>query len=106
MHTMYTIMSTVKKIYFYLCICFHLCYIDVGQDFNPSSATVTFPSGQSPSSQCININILPDENFEGDNNFLVDVMSISPTGVANTGAPVTVIIQDDDSKCLKSNYDA
>ena len=107
MHTMYTIMLTVQKIkIFYLCISFHICYIDVVEDFNPSSATATFTSGLTPSSQCININIIPDGDFEGDHNFAVSIMSTSPAGLANTGTPVTVTIQDDDSKCLKASYDA
>ena len=107
MHMMYTIMLTVQKIlYFYLCISFHICYIDVGDDFTPASATATFTSGLAPSSQCININIISDDNFEGDHNFVVNIMSTSPAGVVNLGTPVIVTIQDDDSKCLKSSYDA
>ena len=103
MHKMYTIMSTVQKMIFYLFMYIFSYLLVVGQDFNPPSATVTFPSGQSPPSQCININILSDENFEGDHNFLVELMSISPPEIATTGASVTVTIQDDDSKCLISS---
>ena len=105
MHTMYTICQLYIKEYILFMYIFSYLLV-VGQDFNPPNATVTFSSGQSPTSQCINVNIISDDNFEGDHNFQVELTSISPAVAMGTGATATIIIQDDDSKCLKSSYDA
>ncbi len=51
---------------------------DPGFDYNFLSTTVSFPAGSADgSSSCVNIQVLDDDNFEGDHFFTVAINASS-----------------------------
>ena len=79
--------------------------LDAGTDFlTPavSDLIVTFPIGSgNGASDCFTIEILDDNDFEGDHEFGLSVMSVSPAGIA-TPFPglIQITIMDNDGKLL------
>ena len=77
-----------------------LCLSDAGEDFTiPLDLDLNFPVGVgNGASDCLNIQILEDFDFEGDHSFFVDIMSISPptVGLADIAGQAVVNIMDDD----------
>ena len=73
--------------------------LDAVTDFSTTNSAMTFTSGTSPSSECITVNIVNDNNFEGSHNFVVSITSITPP-IAPTGSTTTVFIQDNNGKLL------
>ena len=75
-----------------------------GSDFlTPAAADliVTFPEGSgSGASDCFQIEILDDNDFEGDHEFGISVMSVSPAGIATFAGLAQIIIMDNDGKLL------
>ena len=68
----------------------------------PADPTVTFTVGQGDGdSQCLSVTILNDNDFEGDHDFTVQIMSIEPSSVdIVTTAMGSVVIEDDDGEIL------
>ena len=66
-----------------------------------SSPTITFASGSSDgTSACTNVDIIDDDNFEGDHSFdiTLDGTTVAPASCASVGMPdtATVTITDND----------
>ena len=78
--------------------------LDDGSDFLMPTATdliVTFPEGSgNGASDCFQIEILDDDDFEGDHEFGINVMSVSPAGIATFSGLAQIIIMDNDGKLL------
>ena len=79
---------------------FYYLYPVLGSDFNlPSPAEVSFVALDNPVSgatECINVIIDDDDNYEGDHMFMVvfDSLSVSSTLATTTGPNAAVTIQD------------
>ena len=73
--------------------------LDAGTDFSTTNSAMTFTSGTRPSSECITVNIVNDNDFEGGHNFVASITSITPP-IALTGSTTTVFIQDNNGKLL------
>ena len=69
-----------------------------GSDFDDDMYTVTFVVGPLPMTQCASISTTEDEVLEGDHDFTVSLVSITPDDVAEivTQSTHTVTINDDD----------
>ena len=75
--------------------------ISGGVDFTPVSRIIYFPPGSVPGDQiCASIAITDDTLQEQSESFYVHVF-ISDTAVAVTNDLATVIIVDNDSKCIR-----
>ena len=79
-----------------------ICVLPVaGMDYTtPADPTVTFAVGDGDGdSQCLSVTILNDDDFEGNHNFTVDIMSIEPSSVdIDTSDIGSVVIEDDDGE--------
>lgn len=70
-----------------------------GSDYTPLNTQVIFPSGASNfQTQCVTIGIVDDNNFEGNQNFQVQISGITPPVASGTGSAVPVTIQDNNGK--------
>ena len=79
--------------------------LGAGTDFLTPAASdliVTFPEGSvNGASDCFQIEILDDGDFEGDHEFGLSIMSVSPAGIAAPFAGIAqVTIMDNDGKLL------
>ena len=70
-------------------------FIPDEDDYNLVGQDVTFTSGTVNSgSECTNIEIIDDEDFETDQDFQVNISSITPSIASGTGDVASVTIQD------------
>ena len=79
----------------------HVLFIapDEGDDYTVMSDSTTFGSGATNGdTACISIDIVDDDDFEGDHDFLVQILSISPSIASGGGSLATVTIQDNNGK--------
>ena len=77
----------------------YFCDAENGSDYTLLSTTVTFESGNNTNftdSQCIEIQIVDDDIYEEDEDFLVTISTIVPSTAAVPGSVsnVTKTIQD------------
>lgn len=67
-----------------------------GSDYVDSNPQVVFTSGMTSNgdSECFNIVIINDDDYEENQNFQVEIDMISPSVASGTGSTVPVTIQD------------
>ena len=71
---------------------------DSGSDYEQVSAPLTFPTGSvAGDMQCVNISIVDDVVFEGDETFTV-TLTVTTPGVMEGNTLTIVTIRDDDRK--------
>ena len=76
----------------------HIVSAVAGSDYEQISAPLTFPTGSvAGDMQCVNISIVDDFLFEGDETFTVSLTVTTP-GVMEGNTSTTVTIRDDDRK--------
>ena len=69
-----------------------------GPDYEPISSHLTFPTGSVAGDMlCVNISIVNDVLFEGDETFTV-LLTVNTAGVSEGNAVTIVTIRDDDCK--------
>ena len=69
-----------------------------GSDYEQVSAPLTFPTGSvAGDMQCVNISIVDDVVFEGDETFTV-TLTVTTSGVMERNTVTIVTIRDDDRK--------
>ena len=73
-----------------------------GSDFtDPGAVTLTFPAGSMDGdSQCSTIDVLDDDDVEGEHSFTVSLQNPSSNGVIGTQETATVTITDN-GMCVK-----